>query len=132
MSKRIACVFIPDFPLWVELMENSIHYDTSAILTENKTKRSKVLFLTSRAIVEGVNLDMTIAQAQAICSDLMVLIRDPEKEDRKIKEIITKLYSITPLVEGDNPGIFYLDLSGLRRLYSGEERIASDPLVVAD
>lgn len=123
MSKRIACVIIPDFPLLVELMENVIPYDTPAVLTENK--KAKVSFLTSRAIVEGVNLDMTIAQAQAICPDLVVLIRDLKKEEKGIKTIVKKLYSISPVVEKNDPGVFYLDLSGLKRLYKSEGKIAS-------
>ena len=125
MSKRIACVIIPDFPLLVELMADSIPYDTPAVLIENENKRGKVLFLTSRAVIEGVNLDMTIAQAQAICPDLTALIRDLEREDKEIKRVIKKLYSISPLVERSDPGVFYLDLSGLERLYKSEEEIAS-------
>lgn len=125
MSKRIACAIIPDFPLLVELMANSIPYDTPAVLVENENKRAKVLFLTSRAVIEGVNLDMTIAQAQAICPDLVVLIRDSKKEEKGIETIVKKLYSISPVVEKNDPGVFYLDLSGLERLYKSEEEIAS-------
>jgi len=125
MNKRIACVLIPDFSLLLGLTENSIRYETPAVLTDNKTRRSKVLFLTTKAVVEGVNLDMTIPQAQAICPGLTILLRNPRKEDKKIKEIIKRLYSISPVVERSDPGIFYLDLSGLKRLYHSEEKIAS-------
>ncbi len=116
---------IPGFPLSVELMENSIACGSPAALSENRDSRSKILFLTPEAAKEGIGLNMTIAQAKAICPDLTVLTRDSQKEDRKIAEIIERLYSIGPVIEKSDPGTFYMDLTGLRRLHHDEENIAS-------
>ncbi|MBU1319640.1 MAG: hypothetical protein KKG33_11785 [candidate division Zixibacteria bacterium] len=64
---------------------------------------------------------MTPPQAHTLCPNLIVIPRDPEKERMRSNELLEILQKISPLVEEESPGVFFLDTSGLGLLYKSEK-----------
>jgi len=124
MNRRIACVLIPDFPLLVQSRNQPELSHMPVILAENPMSRSIVLYTNIHSAKDGVSSGMTVTQAKNVCPELCVLIRDVKKEHYKFEQLLRKLQNFGPLVEETKPGIAYLDVSGFKRTYPQEEKLA--------
>jgi protein ImuB len=129
MNKRIACVLIPDFPLVVQLRDQTELFDKPVVLVDSGSNRSQVLHMNTRAETEGVSLGMTAVQAKNVCPELFVLIRDEKKEQHRFDELSKKLQNFSPFIEEAKPGIAYLDASGFRRMYPQEKNLAEKLII---
>jgi protein ImuB len=126
MDKKIACVWIPNFPLTTHLRERPESHEQPAVMAESSSGRSSVLHTNLRATEEGVSSGMTVVQAKNVCPELCVLIRDEKKEQRRFDELLRKLQKLSPFIEEAKPGIAYLDVSGFRRTYPQESDLAEE------
>ncbi len=126
MNKRTACMLIPKFPLVVQLRDQPELHEEPVTLAENPSDRSKVLHTNVRAADQGVSLGMTVVQAKNVCPELCVLIKDAKKEQLKFDELLRKLQRLSPFIEEANPGIAYLDASGLKRTYPQEKDLTEE------
>ena len=71
---------------------------------------------------------MTIAQARAISSDLIVVHRSPAAESSAHSALLDAAESVSPVIESGAPGCAWVDLAGLHRIYNGEEEITAELL----
>lgn len=124
VEKKIASVFIPDIHLEVCLAMNPEVASQPVVVAEENIGRSKVISVNQHASVEGVKIDMTVAQAKSRCHTLVVLIKSDMSERNRINSITKSLLSIGPFVEFCSPGRFYLDVSGLQRHYQQDSSLA--------
>jgi len=76
----------------------------------------------------GIRPGMTIAQARAISSDLVVVHRSPAAESSAHSALLDAVESVSPVVESGVPGCAWVDLAGLHRIYNGEEEITAELL----
>jgi protein ImuB len=126
MDKRIACVSIPNFPLMIHLRERPELYEQAVVMAETSGNRSSVLYTNFRATEEGVYSGMTVVQAKNVCPEIYVLARDEKEEQRRFDELLRRLQKFSPFIEEAQPGIAYLDASGLKRTYPLEKDLAEE------
>ena len=69
---------------------------------------------------------MTIAQARAVSSDLIVIHRSPAAESSAHSALLDAAESVSPVIESGAPGCAWVDLAGLQRIYNSEEEITAE------
>lgn len=70
-----------------------------------------------------VEIGMPRRQAEGLCPDAQVLVRDREEEARRFEPVIQLVEEIVPRVEVADPGLLFVPLSGAVRYYGGEEEV---------
>ena len=127
---RYACAVIPDFPAAVWIYQDPTLANRPMAIAETEKDASPLVVCTAEALRDEVTTAMTAAQAHSRCPDLIIKLRDHQKETELSGLILKKLQMLSPLVESDTKGIFFLDASGLRFIYRGEaefgEKIMAD------
>ncbi len=119
----VACLAIPHFALRIALIDRP-QLDGSPLLLGNPdSARATVLDATPEALDQGVQVGMTLREAAAMCPTAIVLGADPVREGAIASEIGARLDQVSPLVEPDTPGFWYIDLTGLDRYYGGQDEI---------
>jgi len=117
---RYACAVIPDFPAAVWIYQDPMLANRPMAIAETEKAASPLVVCTAEALRDGVTTVMTAAQAHSRCPDLIIKLRDHQKETELSGLILKKLQTLSPLVESDTKGIFSLDASGLRFIYRDE------------
>ncbi len=121
---RVACVMMPGFLLG--LYTRSVpEYDGKPLaLAESEAETALIVAVNDRAAIEGITPQMTVAQARALCRNLLIIPRQIEREMLESNSIYKVLQKISPYVEEQASGVFYLDISGFGLLYRTEEDLA--------
>ncbi len=119
----IACLAIPHFALRIALIDRPQIDGNPLILGNPESARAIVLDATPEALGQGVQVGMTLREATAMCPSAIVLGADPVREGIIAGEISASLNQVSPLVEPDTPGFWYIDLTGLDRHYGGQDEI---------
>jgi protein ImuB len=68
----------------------------------------------------GVEPDMTVSRARARCPELVVQPKSNLVERRETDSLIEHLLTVSPFVEAGEDGSFFIDASGLKRLYKSD------------
>ncbi|MBI4609404.1 MAG: DNA polymerase Y family protein [Candidatus Rokubacteria bacterium] len=116
---RLACVSFPAFPLQLLLRrqpEWAAH--PAAVLAEDKPQ-GPILWVNERARRAGVLSGLRYAAGLSLAPDLRAGVVPPVEIEREVAALTERLRGFTPAVEPseDEPGVFWLDASGLDRLY---------------
>ncbi len=122
-NERIAAIIIPDFLLELCYRQDSSLRSDPLALTEHKNKSAPIIAMNQPAAENRVACKMTASQAHALCPELVVLAHNHDRagdESRKLQKV---LRTIGPLVEEETPGIYFMEISGLRRLHGSEIKI---------
>jgi DNA polymerase-4 len=122
-NERIAGIIIPDFLLELCYRQQPSLRLQPVALTEGTKPSAPVLAMNQPAIENRVALKMTALQARALCPDLSVVINDNDHAVEQSRKLQTLLQTIGPLVEQESPGVYFMDISGLRRLHGNETKI---------
>ena len=122
-KRRIACVYVRDFGLALWLREDPARRRHPAVLVEKEAAAAPLLAISEVAAAFDIRRAMTVAQARARIPGLRVVVRDPERERTVSRRIVERLQSITPGVEEDAPGTWFVESLG-GRLYKGERAFA--------
>ncbi len=121
-ASRIACVRVPDFALAWWLARHPEFSEVPVVLAEGQKAASPVLAVNSAAHAYDVRPGLSVSQARARAKALHVQVRDPKSEHDLSRRIVASLQSVTPAVEEDAPGLWFLESLGQGRLYGGERR----------
>ena len=78
------------------------------------------------AAAAGLAPDQTLAEARAICPDLLVLDADPEADRDALASLAAWAERYTPLAAPDPPDGILLDITGCDHLFGGETHLAAD------
>ncbi len=127
---RIACIYLPEFPLHVCLRANTGNPELPAVVTNEDKTASRIISLNQAARDQRVSVNMTVAQARVYCADLQVFVRDLDLEEQEVERILSLLQQVGPCVEVSDDGVFYIEISGLMRLYRDEEGVIAQLLRV--
>ncbi len=126
---RQACVDLAAFPLQLQLLQKpEWRCHPSAVVDEDKPQ-GKLLWINRLARQQRILPGMRYASALALCRDLraaeMPAATIQQAIDGLIDEVLT---AYSPRVEAaaEEPGVFWLDLSGLERLFPDLNRWAED------
>ena len=120
----IVCLRIPYFALRIALLDQP-HLDGSPLMLGNpESGRAVVLDATPEALAKGVRIGMNLREASALCPTAIILSSDPVRETTIGQQIQKRLEQLSPLVEPDEqePGCWYIDLTGMERYYGSYER----------
>lgn len=108
----IACVWIPAFRLAVARLTNTIDPGAPVILA-NRRERGRVLERSDAAAELGVQVGMTLTQAQAAAPGAHVLVEDPASTSARWTEVLDALDAASPLVEDAGWGLAFLEMHGI-------------------
>lgn len=119
----ITCVDIPELPLQMLLRIEPKWADCPVAVVKDDRPQGEVLWVNEHARALRVLPGMRYAAAQNLASDLRAAVVDDDLIDQTLGELFTALCGFSPRVEvdGDRPGVFFVDPSGLCRLYGGLE-----------
>src|SRR5216683_847654 len=127
---RIACLWVPDLPLCAALRAEPrlAEAPLAVVQAGDLGGRAHVLGATPQAF--GVEAGQTLAEARAICPQLMHRKASPERERAAAQAALEAAAAVSPRVEEAAPGLVHLDAGGLSRLF-GDDRGVARALVAA-
>lgn len=125
---RIACIMVADFSIAALVRSNPALADKVLAIGNSLAPHAELDAVSIRARELGIRPGMTIAQARAISSDLIVVHRSPAAESSAHSALLDAAESVSPVIESGAPGCAWVDLAGLHRIYNGEEEITAELL----
>jgi protein ImuB len=123
---RLACLFVPLFPLAARLRSEPELKGEAVAIFEGNGNAARVLAAARRARRAGIEAGMTLPQTRALYPRLIARGRDLECERAAQEALLEVAESFSPRVEDGGKGVAYLDLDGHVALRS--QRKESDPL----
>jgi protein ImuB len=128
----MACVDLPAFPLQLLLERNPEWRGCPVAVVEQDRPQGKLLWVNERARSFRVLPGMRYAAALSLAGDLRAAEVPRQRVARGVELLCRRLRYFTPHVEPseDEPGVFWLDASGLERLHESYTRWAA--LIRAD
>lgn len=121
----VACLSIPHFALRVALLSQPELDGTPLVLSAPPGGRSLVEDRTPEAAERGIRTGMSLKEATALCPESVIIHPNPVRDAKVFERIISRLETLSPVVEPGRPGICYIDLYGLERHYGSPERAAT-------
>jgi protein ImuB len=136
---RLACFYIPMFPLAARLRSEPDLLSEALAIVEGNGSSAHVVAATRRARIKGVKRGLSLAQARSIFPKLIARGRDGECERTAQEALLDVAERFSPRIEDAGSGVVYLDVTGMERHYAlelEEERVilsrrsaAKDPQV---
>ncbi len=105
---RFACLYVPDLPL------------ATALRNEPELRHRALAIVDGPTIVAGWLQGLTVAQAEAVRSDLVVRALSLEGIHSAQEALIDVAISVTPRVEESETGTIFLDLAGTGAIFPSE------------
>jgi protein ImuB len=116
---RIACLFIPLFPLAARLRSEPELAGEAVVVCEGNGSAARVVGASRPARRSGVRLGMSLAQARGILPSLIARGRDASAEGSAHEALLETAASLSPRLEDAAPDIVFADVGGMERLYDG-------------
>ncbi len=116
---RIACLFIPLFPLAARLRSEPELAGETVAVCEGNGSAARVVGASRPARRSGVRSGMSLAQARGILPSLIARGRDASSEGSAHEALLETATSLSPRLEDAAPDIVFADVSGMERLYDG-------------
>ena len=116
---RLACLFVPDFPLAALLRAEPELRGEPVVVANGVGPRARLLAVSATAARHGVTTNLTVAQAAAIDAGLVVRPVSPDLLRVAQATLCDAAESFSPRVEDSGNGVAYLDLDGLGALFEG-------------
>jgi len=117
---RLACVSVPEFPLQLLLRANPEWVShPSAVIAEEKP-HALLLWVNERAREHGILPGQRYSAALTLCHELRAGTIAEERVQGGVEQLCTLLRRFSPHIEPsiDEPGVFWMDASGLHGLYA--------------
>src|SRR4051794_5076876 len=116
---RIACLYLPLFPLAARLRSEPELTREALAVMEGNGNASRVVAATRLARSAGLRPGLTLPQARALCPKLVARPRDADCERAAQEALLEVAEAFSPRVEDAGEGVAYLDADGLERHYPG-------------
>jgi protein ImuB len=116
---RLACLFVPDFPLAALLRAEPDLRGEPVVVADAPGPRARLLAVSAAAARHGVTIGLSVAQAAAIDAGLVVRPVSPDILRAAQSALCDAAESFSPRVEDSGNGIAYLDIDGLATLFDG-------------
>lgn len=115
----LACIDIPALPLQLALREHPDWRLHPVVMVQEDRPEALILYANRPAQKLSIHPGLRFNQAQALSSQLHAAIFDPIALEHERDALFKLLTRFSPGVEPDkySSGIFWLDASGLRRMY---------------
>jgi len=127
---RIACLWVPDLPLCATLRAEPSLAEAPLAVVQRGDLGGRAHVLGTTPLAEGVEPGQTLAEARAICPQLVHRQASPERERAAAQAALEAAAAVSPRFEEAAPGLVYVDAEGLSRLF-GDDRGVARSLVTA-
>jgi protein ImuB len=132
MTARIACVYVPMFPLAARLRSDPGMRTEAVAIVEGNGGAAHIVAATKRARTKGIRPAMTLAQARTILPKLIARGRDVECERTAQEALLEVAETFSPRVEDSGDGLVFIDVSGLERHFPSEKDLGASIVRAAD
>jgi protein ImuB len=132
---RIACLFVPLFPLAARLRAEPELAGEAVVVCEGNGSAARVVGASRPARKSGVRSGMSLAQARGILPSLIARGRDASCEASAHEALVETATGLSPRVEDAAPDVVFADVSGMERLFegpSGEHDMGQATIVAAE
>jgi protein ImuB len=129
---RLACFFVPMFPLAARLRSEPALREEAVAVVEGNGSNAHVVAATRRARKKGITPGQTLAQARSIMPKLIARSRDAECERTAQEALIEVAETFSPRIEDAGNGMVFIDIDGMERHYGSEEELAKAAACAAD
>lgn len=117
---RLACTFVPLFPLAARLRSEPELRGEAVAIFQGNGNAARTVAATRRARRAGIRPGMSLSQARALLPKLTVRARDEDCERAAQDTLLEIAESFSPRIENAGKGILYLELDGLERHFPGD------------
>jgi protein ImuB len=117
---RIACLFIPLFPLAARLRSEPELAGEAVVVCEGNGSAARVIGASRPARKTGVRSSMSLAQARGILPSLVARGRDVSCEASAHEALVETATGLSPRIEDAAPDTVFADVSGMERLFEGD------------
>ena len=121
---RIACALVPRYELALRARGEPALWSRPAAVAD-LTGPGRLGVVTPAAEVLGVRPGQLAVSARARCPELEVLAPDPALVAEAEHEILRALGALSPRLDSDRRGAFFLGLGGLERIIASEAAFAA-------
>lgn len=121
---RIACALVPRYELALRARGEPALWTRPAAVAD-LTGPGRLGVVTPAAEVLGVRPGQLAVSARARCPELEVLAPDPALVAEAEQEILRALGALSPRLDSDRCGAFFLGLGGLERIITSEPAFAT-------
>ncbi len=121
---RIACALVPRYELALRARGEPALWTRPAAVVD-LTGPGRLGVVTPAAELLGVRPGQLAVSARARCPELEVLAPDPELVAEAEQEILRVLGALSPRLDSDRRGAFFLGLGGLERIIASEPAFAA-------
>ncbi len=124
--RRMACVDLPDLPLQSLLRAQPAWRDVPVCVVAEDHPDAKLLLINRHAREMRLRTGMRFGAAKSLVPELRAGTVSELSLEQLVAQIVQDLQTFSPHVERDpvSAGVFYLDPTGLSRLYGGEQNWA--------
>ncbi|HEV7238576.1 MAG TPA: DNA polymerase Y family protein [Thermoanaerobaculia bacterium] len=129
---RIACFFIPMFPLAARLRSEPELLQEALAIVEGNGNNVHVVAATRRARTKGIRPGHSLVQARSILPKLIARARDTECERTAQEALFDVAEAFSPRVEDAGEGIVFIDVDGMSRHYDSELDLARSAVRACD
>jgi protein ImuB len=129
---RIACFYVPMFPLAARLRSEPDLLNEAVAVVEGNGNGAHVIAATRRARTKGIRPGLSLAQARSILPKLIARGRDTECERTAQEALFEVAETFSPRVEDAGEGVVYVDVAGMTRHYDSELDLAKAAMHAAD
>src|SRR5438270_4827545 len=114
---RVACVWIAQLPLRVEILRHPAWDGRPLVLGGAPGERKVVQLCSPEAEAAGVRPGLPLREVVPLCPEAIVLQPDPVRTASVLEAVLSDLQRVSPAVEPADDGYFFLDLRGLQAMY---------------
>jgi protein ImuB len=125
---RIACFFVPMFPLAARLRSEPDLLQEAVAIVDGNGNNAHVVAATRRARKKGIRAGLSLPQARSILPKLIARGRDAACEQTAQEALLEIAETFSPRVEDAGEGVVFIDISGTERHYATEEELASSAM----
>jgi protein ImuB len=124
MDRRLLSLWLPEWSIlrhsrcYTAKPDEGADQPIAVIATERGVRRVHTVNASARA--RGVRLDLSLADARAICPDLVTWPHDPKKDRDALERLALWAQAFTPLTAANPPDGLWLDITGCAHLWGGE------------
>jgi nucleotidyltransferase/DNA polymerase involved in DNA repair len=126
----VACVWLPQLPLRVELLRRPNLQGRPLVLGSAMGGRQIVQLCSAEAEQAGIQPGLPLREVLTLCRDAVVLQPDPVRTSEVLEEVLSRLQRVSPVVELAGERLL-LDLRGLRQVYQADLEILERAIRIA-
>jgi protein ImuB len=122
---RIACIFVPDFPLAALLRTEAELVGRPVVVHERDEPHAPLTAVSIEARTLGARPGLSTAQSRMIAGGLVVRCPRPQMLRSAEEALVDVAESFSPRVESVGGGVVFLEIDGLSSLFGSERHLAT-------